>query len=260
MVRPASRYGPAPKGVGDDEWKIRCDLAACYQLFNRDGRSELSDTHISARVPDSNDILINPHGVLFDDITASSLIRVRDEGQFQGDSDYPFNSSGFLIHSCILRNRQDVVCVVHSRSDAGCAVAMQKAGLLPCSDSALILMGWLSYHDYAGKELDAQEQRRLFDSLGDRTLLVLRNDGLVSCGDSVGAAYIWMTRLEMACRKQIAGQAGDAPLNFPSEDAQRSAIERGLKILGQDGYVQPGREWHWYLNALERMKGTSYRT
>ncbi len=249
----------APDGVSEEEWQARRDLAACYQLVDLYGWSDLSGTHISARVPGTEHFLINPYGLLFDQITASTLVKVDHDGKVIGDSDYPINPAGFLIHSCIHRARPDVNCVLHTHTRAGNAVAMQTDGLLPLSQKALIIMGWTAYHDYEGVVLDADEQARLVESLGDKMILILRNHGLLTCGDSIGGAFVWMHRIEAACRYQIDGLASGVPLNYPSKAVQKKTIEQGLQIFAPSGHARVGMEWPSLLTQLERERGEGYR-
>ena len=260
MAHALERHMHMPAGMSEDEWLVRCDLAACYQLVDHYGWSDLSGTHISARVPGTDHFLINPYGLLFDQITASSLVKVDHEGRVVGDSDYPINPAGFLIHSCIHRARPDVTCVLHTHTRAGNAVAMQKDGLLPLSQKALIIMGWIAYHDYEGVVLDAGEQDRLTASLGDKTILILRNHGLLTCGETVGGAFVWMHRVEAACRYQVDGMSGGVPLHYPSESVQQKTIEQGRRIFAPNGHARVGMEWPSLLAQLERERGIGYRT
>ena len=256
MAHPA----PIDDTMTEAEWRTRRDLAACYQLVDLYGWSDLSGTHISARVPGTGHFLINPYGLLFDQITASSLLKVDRDGAAIGESDRSFNPAGFLIHSCIHRARPDIHCVLHTHTRAGNAVAMQEGGLLPLSQKALIVMGWVAYHDYEGVVLDASEQESLVRDLGDRTILVMRNHGLLTCGETVGAAFAWMHRIEAACRYQIDGMAGGAPLRYPSEEVRRRTVEQGLRIFAPNGHARAGMEWPSLLAQLERERGMSYRS
>ena len=246
--------------MSDAEWQLRCDLAACYQLVDLYGWSDLSGTHISARVPGSEDLLINPYGLLFDQITARSLVRVNPAGDVVGDTDWPVNPAGFLIHRCIHDARPDVQCVLHTHTRAGNAVAMQRDGLLPLSQKALILMGWIAYHEYEGVVLDPGEQKRLVASLADRCILVMRNHGLLTCGESVASAFVWMHRMEAACQYQVDGLSGAVPLHVPRKAVQKRTIEQGRRILGPNGHARSGMEWASLITQLENTRGTSYRT
>ena len=253
----AARNAPA---MSDAEWQTRIDLAAAYQLTDLYGWSDLSSTHISARVPGADAFLINPYSLLFGEITASRLLKVDHKGRLLAPSDYPFNPAGFVIHGAIHRARPDVHCVMHTHTRAGIAVAMQADGLLPVSQKALILMGFLAYHDFEGVVLETGEQERLIADLDDKKIMILRNHGLMSVGTSVAEAFVWMHRLEAACRYQVDGMAGGARLRVPPEEVRRKTIEQGLRILGPQGHARTGFEWPSIVRELERERGTSYRT
>ena len=137
---------------------------------------------------------------------------------------------------------------------------MQEAGLLPLSQKALILMGWIGYHDFEGVVLDADEQQRLVRDLGDNMILVLRNHGLLTCGDSVAAAFVWMHRMEAACRYQVDGMSGGTPLRYPDESVQEKTIEQGRRIISNSGHARSGMEWTSLLTQLERERGNAWRT
>ncbi|MBM3585961.1 MAG: class II aldolase/adducin family protein [Alphaproteobacteria bacterium] len=253
----AARKAPA---VSDAEWQARVDLAAAYQLTDLYGWSDLSSTHISVRVPGEDAFLINPYGMMFGEITASRLLKVDHKGRLLVPSDYPFNPAGFIIHGAIHRARADVHCVMHTHTRAGIAVAMQADGLLPVSQKALILMGFLAYHDFEGVVLETGEQDRLIADLGDGKIMILRNHGLMSVGATVAEAFVWMHRLEAACRYQVDGMAGGARLCVPPEEVRRKTIEQGLRVLGPQGHARTGFEWPSIVRELERARGTSYRT
>jgi ribulose-5-phosphate 4-epimerase/fuculose-1-phosphate aldolase len=246
--------------MSDAEWRTRVDLAACYQLVDLHGWSDLSSTHISAKIPGSEEFLINPYGVMFGDITASSLLKVDRAGRVLSETTYPFNPAGFLIHSAIHAGRPDVGCVLHTHTRAGSAVAAQADGLLPISQKAMILEGFLAYHDYEGVVLDEGEKERLVAHLGDKHVLILRNHGLLTVGETVGAAFAWMHRIEMACRYQVDALAGGARLHVPPPEVRARTREQGLRILGPNGHARSGFEWPGLLRQLERERGTSYRT
>ena len=246
--------------MSEAEWQARCDLAACYQLVDLYGWSDLSGTHISARIPGTEHFLINPYGLLFDQITARNLVKVDQDGQIVGHSDWPVNPAGFLIHSCIHRARPDVHCVLHTHTRAGNAIAMQKDGLLPINQKALIITGWTAYHDYEGVVLDAAEQESLVRDLGDNMILIMRNHVLMPCGASVGAAFVWMHRIEAACRYQVDGLSGGVPLHYPSEAVQQKTIEQGRRIFAPNGHARVGMEWPSLITQLERERGTGYRS
>jgi len=197
----------------DMEWKLRCDLAACYRLIALHGWDDLVFTHISARIPETDHhFLINPYGMMFEEITASSLVKVDMTGQPIGPSAYPVNPAGFVIHSAIHAARDDVICVLHTHTTAGVAVAAQTQGLLAISQQASVILPMLAYHDYEGLAVRDDEKKRLQANLGSKQAMILRNHGLLTVGSSMAAAFLLMFTLERACQIQIAAQAGGGSL------------------------------------------------
>jgi ribulose-5-phosphate 4-epimerase/fuculose-1-phosphate aldolase len=195
--------------VSEEEWKLRVDLAACYRLVALYGWSDLVFTHISARVPGpGHNFLINPYGLMFDEITASSLVKVDQACNKLIDSPFPVNPAGFTIHSCIHQARDNAGCVLHTHSRAGVAVSAQKAGVLPISQQSTFVLASLAYHDYEGVALRDDERPRLQRDLGDKNFLVLRNHGLLTVGPTVPDAFLAMYTFENTCRIQIDAQAG----------------------------------------------------
>lgn len=250
-----------PDGMSQAEWQIRIDLAAAYRLAAIYGWTDLNNTHFSARVPDAEDqFLLNPFGMLFDEITASSLIKVDHQGNIIGQSDYPANPAGFVIHGAVHMAVPDANCIIHTHSRFGTAVATQKSGLLPVSQKALTLMGWVAYHDFEGAALDLEERPRIVNDLGDKKVLILRNHGLMSVGKTIGEAFVWMYRIETACRIQIDAMSGGSELNAISDSTRAHTIAQGLKMYGDGGFIQPGREWPTLVRQLERLDGTGYRS
>ena len=251
----------ARSGMSAAEWQLRIDLAAAYRLASIYGWTDLNNTHFSARVPGpEHHFLLNPFGMLFDEITASSLIKVDQAGKVLGESDYPANPAGFIIHGAIHMAVPRAQCIIHTHSRFGTAVAMQKQGLLPASQKALTVTGWLAYHDFEGPALSAGERPRIVADLGDKSILVLRNHGLLTIGESVGEAFVWMYRIETACRQQIDALSGGAELAPLSAETQQRSIELGLKMYGKGGFIEVGREWPALLRQLERHSGTDYRS
>ena len=202
--------------VGKEEWKLRVDLAAAYRLVALYGWSDLVFTHISARIPGpEHHFLINPYGLMFDEITASSLVKVDQGGNKLSESAFPVNPAGFTIHSCVHDARDDVGCVLHTHSRAGVGVSAQRGGLLPISQQATVIIPTLGYHDYEGIALYEAEKPRLRASLGTNTYLILRNHGLLTVGKTVADAFLAMYFLECACRIQIDAQAGGEVILAP---------------------------------------------
>ena len=198
--------------VSPEEWAIRVDLAACYRLVAHFGWDDLVFTHISARVGGSHDFLINPYGLMFDEVTASNLVRVDLEGNKTLESPYEINPAGYTIHSAIHAAREDVGCVLHLHTVAGVAVSCQKQGLLPISQQASVAVLSLAYHDYEGLALNPDEKGRLQEHLGKSMNFILRNHGLLTACKSIPDAFITMYNLQRACEIQVAAQGHGAEL------------------------------------------------
>src|SRR4051812_21721911 len=196
--------------VSNEEWDARVNLAAAYQLGALLKWTDLIYTHFSARVPGTHDFLINPFGLLFDEITASSLVKVNIDGEILDDPlGMGVNQAGFVIHSCIHRARPEANCVIHTHTRAGVAVSAMKCGLLPISQQAMIAQADIAYHDYEGIALYQEEQARMASDLGmSARAMVLRNHGLLTLGESVREAFEVMYFLECACQIQIDAMAG----------------------------------------------------
>jgi len=195
------------------EASLRVDLAACYRLVALAGWDDLVFTHISARVPGpEHRFLINPYGMTFDEITASSLVLVDGHGVKQSESPHPVNPAGFVIHSAVHAARPDIACVLHTHTVAGIAVAAQAGGLLPLSQQATIALASLGYHGYEGIALHDDEKPRLQRDLGEHNALILRNHGLLTVGATIADAFLQMFNLQRACEIQIAAQASGAEL------------------------------------------------
>jgi ribulose-5-phosphate 4-epimerase/fuculose-1-phosphate aldolase len=190
--------------VSAEEWQARVDLAALYRLVALHGWDDLIYTHISARIPGpEHHFLINPYGLMFDEITASSLVKIDLEGNILQETPYFINPAGFTIHSAIHAAREDAKFVMHLHSDQGVAVAAQKEGLLPLSQHALIVLPHLAYHDYEGIALNLDERERLVADIGDKTLMLLRNHCTLAVGESAANCWVGMFYLERACKQQV---------------------------------------------------------
>ena len=195
--------------VSPEEWQLRVDLAACYRLVALYGWSDLVFTHISARIPGpEHHFLINPYGLMFDEITASSLIKVDQQCNKVIDSPFPVNPAGFVIHSAVHAAREDVQCVLHTHTRAGVAVSAQQCGILPISQQSTFVLASLAYHDYEGVAFREDEKPRLQADMGRANFLVLRNHGLLTAGKSVADAFLSMYTFESTCQIQLAAQAG----------------------------------------------------
>ena len=237
--------------VSADEWDVRVNLAAAYRLVAHFGWDDLIFTHISARVPGrEHHFLINPYGMLFDEITASSLVKVDLDGSKVLESDYAINPAGFVIHSAVHAAREDALCVLHVHSVNGVAVSAQKDGLLPISQHAATVLPSLGYHDYEGVALRDEEKPRLVRDLGNRRCLILRNHGLLTVGGSAAEAFLAMYLLETACMIQVRAQSGGARLNHIDQailddfPAQTREVTRG-----QGGSLV----WPALLRRLDRL-------
>jgi ribulose-5-phosphate 4-epimerase/fuculose-1-phosphate aldolase len=230
----AANPGSLADRVSPQEWQVRVDLAAAYRLTALFNWDDLIFTHISARVPGpEHHFLINPFGMLFDEITASSLVKIDLDGNIVESNGYFVNKAGFTIHSAVHASREDAQCVMHLHTIAGTAVASQKQGLLPINQTAMLLNGQLAYHDYEGLAFNHDERPRLVHDLGDKSILILRNHGTLTVGTTVAGAFLGMYFLERACQMQIAATASGAALITPSEHEQQTVeqqanMERGL--------------------------------
>jgi ribulose-5-phosphate 4-epimerase/fuculose-1-phosphate aldolase len=201
------------KLVSAEEWQMRVDLAACYRLVALYGWSDLVFTHITARIPGpEHHFLINPYGLMFDEITASSLVKIDQGCNKIIDSPYPVNPAGFVIHSAVHAAREDITCVLHTHTRAGVAVSAQKNGVLPISQQSTFILASLAYHDYEGVAFREDEKPRLQADMGEANFLMLRNHGLLTVGKSVADAFLGMYFFETTCQIQIAAQAGGGEL------------------------------------------------
>ena len=235
--------------VSAEEWQVRVDLAACYRLVAHYGWDDLIFTHISARVPGPDvHFLINPYGVMFEEMTASSLVKVDLEGKIVSPTDHPINPAGFTIHSAIHAARHDVGCVLHLHTDNGVAVSAQEDGLLPISQTALVVRDTIAYHAYEGIALDLGERERLVRDLGDNSLMLLRNHGTLAAGANIPSAFLLMFFLERACAMQIAALSGGRKLSIPAKDVQSLVAAQGRMGSGSAGALA----WPGLLRLLDR--------
>jgi ribulose-5-phosphate 4-epimerase/fuculose-1-phosphate aldolase len=236
--------------VSEEEWQLRVQLAACYRLVALYGWSDLVFTHISARIPGpEHHFLINPYGLMFDEITASSLVKVDQECRKVIDSPFPVNPAGFTIHSCIHQVREDAGCVLHTHSRAGVAVSAQKAGILPISQQSTFVLASLAYHDYEGVALRDDEKPRLQKDLGTKNFLVLRNHGLLVVGKTIPEAFLNMYTFENTCRIQIDAQAGGELVYVDPKILEGLAQVMKTVTAGQG----PNIAWPALLRKLDRV-------
>ena len=245
---------PAKRKTTAAERRVRQDLAACYRLVAHFRMTDLIYTHISARLPGRESrFLINPYGLLFEEITASSLITVTHDGRIVDDpTGIGINPAGFVIHSAIHRARHDVGCVIHTHTAAGLAVAAQKHGLLPLSQHAMRFTDCLAYHDYEGVALDMDEQKRLVRDLGKRDAMILRNHGLLACGASVSDAFDVIYYLERACQAQVGAMGGGAVLSIPPPAVARKVARQ----FAQPDRISPPKAWAAALRLVDRIDPT----
>src|SRR3954467_15185429 len=240
--------------VSKEEWETRVNLAACYRLMHEFGMTEMIANHISARVPGTEDqFLINAYGMLYEEMTASSMIKIDIDGNIIFNAtEYGINKAGYVIHSAVHAARHDVDCVIHTHTLAGMAVSAMKTGLLPLAQTAM-RFGDIAYHDYEGPALDLDERARLVDDLGNREAMILRNHGLLTVGPSIPECFNNMYRLERACQLQVMALSCNTELQLPPDEVVRYGNEQML----------PGNrrrfgllEWPAMLRKLDRKDPT----
>jgi ribulose-5-phosphate 4-epimerase/fuculose-1-phosphate aldolase len=237
------------------EWETRVQLAACYRLVARHRMTDLIYTHISARVPGVKDqFLLNPYGLMFEEVTASNLVKIDLDGRVLEDNGFGVNEAGFTIHSAIHAAREDVACVLHTHTRAGFAVSCQKQGLLPLNQMSLQYYNCLAYHDYEGVALDLDERPRLVASLGNLRAMILRNHGLLTAGRTIPEAFSLMFYLERACEVQVAALAGGCELIYPSQEV----CEKTARQHTMDDEPLGDLEWAAHIRMLDR-EDSSYR-
>jgi ribulose-5-phosphate 4-epimerase/fuculose-1-phosphate aldolase len=206
--------------VSAAEWQTRLDLAACYRLVDAYGMTDLIYNHITARIPGTEHLLINLYGLLYKEITASSLVKIDVEGKvvWKPDTDYGINVSGYVIHGAIHKARPEVKCVLHTHTRAGMAVSTMKCGLLPMSQTSIRFNGHIGYHDYEGPAVDLAERERLVRDLGAHDAMIMHNHGLLTCGATIQQAFNTMYQLELSCRSQVDAMAARTELTMPGEN------------------------------------------
>lgn len=240
--------------MSEEERKVRVDLAACYRLVAHYGMDDLFATHISVRVPGAEEhFLLNPYGVLFEQITASDLVKVDLDGNIVQDTPYSINPAGFVIHSAVHAARPDAKCVLHTHTVAGMAVASLEEGLLPLTQKSMRFYNRIGYHDYEGVADDLDERARIVASLGKHNALILRNHGLLTCGPTVSRAFFLMKNLEKSCQTQLAAMASGGTLIRLSPNLMEHAA--GQFESGADGRANG---WPALLKMLDRLD-PSYR-
>ncbi len=254
VVSPALA-APLRERCSIEEWQTRVDLAACYRLVAHFGWDDIVFTHVSARVPGpEHHFLINPYGLLFEEITASNLVKIDLDGKIVEPSPYPVNPAGFTIHSAIHAAREDAHCILHLHTVAGVGISAQAAGILPLNQTAMIVAGDLAYHDYEGIALDLAERPRLVADLGDKHAMMLRNHGTLAVGETVASAFLTMYFLERTCAMQVATLAGGGALHLPSDDVRALVARQAAFARESMGALA----WPPLLRMLDR-KDPSFR-
>ena len=237
--------------VSSEEWEARVNLACAYRLVDHFGWTHLTANHISLRVPGEEEhFLLNPYGLFYDEVTASSLIKIDLDGNKIMESEFGINQAGYVIHSAIHAARKDVTCALHTHTEAGMAVSAQKGGLLPLSMSAIRFHDRIAYHDYEGVALREDEKARLVADLADKTYLILRNHGTLAVGASVADAFLHMFVLERACRIQALAQSGGASLiQLPASLVEGIMAQAEQATNGLGGQIA----WPGLLRKLDRL-------
>ena len=252
---------PAAGAIDSGEWDARVKLAACYRMVARLGMDDLIYNHISARVPDHDDqFLINPYGLLFDEISASTLVKINTKGDKLDDTPHSVNVAAFVIHAAIHTSHHDAACVLHTHSDASVAVSGQEKGLLPLSQFAMRFYNRQAFHDYEGVAIDLDEQARLVRDLGAHKVVLMRNHGILTVGRTPGEAFMLLYYFERAARIQLqmqAAAAAGAALVMPPDEICEKAARQFWELQG-DILVPGEREWPALMRQLDRAD-PSYR-
>ena len=241
--------------ISSEEWQARVDLAACYRLIAHYGMSDMIANHITLRVPGEEDaFLINPYGMMYEEMTASCFIKITHDGEILfkpdfGELNYGFNQPGYILHSAIHHARPEVACVIHTHTYAGMAVSSLKCGLRPLNQTSMRFLK-IAYHDYMGVDLDLAEQEVLVKDLGSAEALILRNHGMLTVGRTVGDAFNWMHRLELSCRAQIAAMSCHSPLQEVSEQVLH---ETYMNYQPQVRRPYGVMEWPALLRMMDRL-------
>ena len=251
MNQPATVTAYRPKGISAEEWELRVQLAACYRIFDYMGWIELIFNHISMRLPGpEHHFLINPFGLWYSEVTASNLVKIDLEGNIVGDSEYPVNKAGFIIHSAIHAAREDARCVMHTHTTAGSAVSCLEGGLRVDNFYAAFIDDDISYHDFQGLTVFPQEKEDLVKSLGTKNHMLLRNHGPLTVGRTIPEAFMYMWTLQRACEIQLAAHACGTPvIPITPEAVQASMTGRDDSM---EGKVKPPSPDKMIFDALVR--------
>lgn len=256
-ARQAFVHAEVQQQVSPLEWQTRVDLAACYRLIALFRWEDLIFTHISAKVPGTEEFLINPYGLMFDEITASSLVKVDLAGNKLLNSPYDINPAGFIIHSAIHEVRPDVGCVLHIHTADGIAVSMQKGGLLPLSQQSIFIRASLAYHPYEGVALNPEERIRLQRDLGQKSYLILPNHGLLTCGETIADTFLMMYMLQRACEVQVKAQSCGVELTHISPEIEEKTVALTVamndSMRGNRKHLDGSAPWPALLRRLDRL-------
>lgn len=237
--------------VSATEWQTRVDLAACYRLVEMAGMSDMINSHISARIPGTEEFLINPYGWLFEEVTASSLVKIDLDGNILGRAteDLGINPAGYVVHSAVHAARPDVGCVIHSHTRAGCAVAALKCGLLPISQKAMRFYGRIAYHPYESVVVNLEERKRLAEHLGDKEAMILRNHGLLTASTTIQEGFNSHLALNRACEFQVDAMGCNTELEIPSDEVKERTAHLYLPATRRPYGIM---EWPALLRLLQR--------
>jgi ribulose-5-phosphate 4-epimerase/fuculose-1-phosphate aldolase len=248
------RVGTQLDTMSPAEWHARVDLAACYRLVHHFGWTDLIYNHITLNVPEQPGVfLTNPFGLSYEEVTASSLVKIDLDGNVLSETPYRVNRAGFIIHSAIHAAREDAQCILHTHSLAGSAIACLQEGLVPLTQGGLQFHGRISYHDYEGFNVRPDERQRLVRSLGKNSALVLRNHGLLVCGPTVGKAFQRMYFLEQACNVQLEVMKTGRPINFPASEIANLTAEHWAQGTS-DASANDDIEWNAMVRMMDRLQ------
>jgi ribulose-5-phosphate 4-epimerase/fuculose-1-phosphate aldolase len=255
-IRPSVHATSVRDRVSAEEWAVRVDLAACYRLAAHYGWTDLVFTHISARVPGTEYYLLNPFGYMFDEVTASMLVKVDLDGNIVDPGEHRIHRAGFVIHSAIHAARPDAGCVLHNHTRAGMALSILEEGLLPLTQHAMMFHGKVAYHATEGFAIDTSERERLQRDIGDKPVMILRNHGILVVGQTVGQTFAMTWNLELAMQAQLDALATGRPITTPPLEVAEAIARRGVTQTPQPGnYLEPTGwlEWPALLRMLDRL-------
>ena len=257
MVQALHEINDVRAQVAAEEWQVRVDLAAAYRLVDHYGWTDMIFTHLSARVPGpEHHFLINPYGMMFDEVTASNLVKIDLEGNIVMHNGYDVNPAGFCIHSAIHMSRENAKAVMHLHTDDGVAVSAMAAGLMPITQTAMVLHDEVAYHEFEGVALDLDERERLVADIGEKKLMILRNHGTLAVGETVSDCFLMLYNIERACSMQVRALSSGA-IHQPSDEAKKTASAQGKMLLASGELDRLA--WPALLRMLDR-KDPSYRS